>query len=41
MRELCNIDNRLLEFFNGSDLSIIDTLAVTLTSGVLWIPLYM
>ncbi len=41
MRELCNIDNRLLEFFNGSALSIIDTLAVTLTSGVLWIPLYM
>lgn len=41
MQELCNIDIRLLELFNGSDFGFIDTLAVTLTSGVLWIPLYV
>lgn len=36
-----NIDNRILEFFNGSNSDFIDVVMLTLTSGVLWIPLYV
>lgn len=36
-----DIDNRILDFFNGSDMCFVDTVSVTLTSGVLWIPLYL
>lgn len=41
MREIYDIDYRLLEFFNGSDSGFIDMMMVTLTSGLLWIPLYI
>lgn len=36
-----NIDFQVLQWFNGSNNVILDLLAVVLTSGVTWIPLYV
>ena len=36
-----NIDFQVLQWFNGSNNVILDQLAVVLTSGVTWIPLYV
>lgn len=36
-----NIDFQVLQWFNGSNNVILDHLAVVLTSGVTWIPLYV
>lgn len=36
-----NIDLQVLQWFNGSNNVILDQLAVVLTSGVTWIPLYV
>jgi len=41
MHWLGDIDKSILLFFNGSGSGFIDVVAVTLTSGVLWIPLYI
>lgn len=41
MQTLVEIDREILSFFNGSDSLFIDNLAVSLTSGVTWIPLYL
>ena len=41
MQTLVEIDREILSFFNGSDSLFIDNLAVFLTSGVTWIPLYL
>ena len=35
------LDRQLLAFFNGSDSLFIDGVAMTLTSGLTWIPLYL
>lgn len=36
-----NLDRQVLDFFNGSDSLFLDSLMVTLTSGVTWVPLYV
>lgn len=36
-----DLDLFIFEYFNGSDSLITDNLAVTLTSGLVWIPLYV
>ena len=36
-----NIDQDLLFLFNGSPSLFVDNLALTLTSGLTWIPLYL
>ena len=41
MQTLTDIDRSILAFFNGSDSLFVDNLAVILTSGVTWIPLYL
>ena len=41
MQTLVDIDRTLLAFFNGSESLYVDNLAVALTSGFTWIPLYM
>ncbi len=41
MQTLIDIDQKILAFFNGSDSLFIDNMAVILTSGVTWIPLYL
>lgn len=41
MQTLTDIDRSVLAFFNGSDSLFVDNLAVILTSGVTWIPLYL
>lgn len=41
MQTLIDIDLNILEFFNGSNSLFIDNLAVILTSGLTWIPLYL
>lgn len=38
---MCDIDLKVLSIFNGSGFGFIDAVAVTLTSGVMWIPLYV
>ena len=38
---LLEIDRQILAFFNGSDSLFIDGFAMTLTSGLTWIPLYL
>ncbi len=38
---LIEADRYLLAFFNGSDSLLLDNLAVILTSGLTWIPLYL
>ena len=35
------LDRQILAFFNGSDSLFIDGIAMTLTSGLTWIPLYL
>lgn len=41
MQTLIEIDRNILAFFNGSDSLFLDNLAVVLTSGLTWIPLYL
>ncbi len=41
MQTLIDIDRSILAFFNGSDSLFIDNMAVVLTSGLTWIPLYL
>lgn len=41
MQTLTDIDRSVLAFFNGSDSMFVDNLAVILTSGLTWIPLYL
>lgn len=41
MHALIEADNSVLALFNGSDSIFLDNLAVTLTSGLTWIPLYL
>lgn len=41
MNTLADIDRHILFFFNGSNSLFLDNLAVTLTSGFTWIPLYI
>lgn len=41
MQTLTDIDQSILAFFNGSDSLFVDNLAVILTSGLTWIPLYL
>lgn len=41
MKTLIDIDLNLLFFFNGSQSLFVDNLAVALTSGFTWIPLYV
>ena len=41
MQTLVDIDRTLLAFFNGSESLYVDNLAVALTSGFTWIPLYL
>ena len=41
MQTLIEIDRSILDFFNGSDSLFVDNLAVILTSGLTWIPLYL
>lgn len=41
MRALMDLDNSILAFFNGSESLFLDNLAVNLTSGLTWIPLYL
>ena len=41
MQTLTDIDRSVLAFFNGSDSLFVDNLAVILTSGLTWIPLYL
>lgn len=41
MQTLTDIDRSILAFFNGSDSLFVDNLAVILTSGLTWIPLYL
>ena len=36
-----NIDFQVLQWFNGSNNVILDQLALVLTSGFTWIPLYV
>lgn len=35
------LDRQLLEFFNGSNSVFLDSVAITFTSGLTWIPLYV
>ena len=41
MQTLIDIDREILAFFNGSASLFVDNLAVVLTSGLTWIPLYI
>lgn len=41
MNSLIDIDRDVLLFFNGSQSLFLDNLAVALTSGLTWIPLYL
>lgn len=41
MQTLIDIDRDILAFFNGSGSLFVDNLAVILTSGLTWIPLYL
>lgn len=41
MQTLFDIDREILAFFNGSASLFVDNLAVVLTSGLTWIPLYI
>ncbi|MDO4159960.1 MAG: phosphatase PAP2 family protein [Prevotellaceae bacterium] len=41
METLIELDRSLLYFFNGSSSLFLDNLAVVLTSGLTWIPLYL
>jgi len=41
MQTLTDIDRSILAFFNGSNSLFVDNLAVILTSGLTWIPLYL
>lgn len=41
MQTLLEIDREILSFFNGSESMFLDNLAVVLTSGLTWIPLYI
>ena len=41
MQTLIEIDREILSFFNGSESLFLDNLAVILTSGLTWIPLYL
>ncbi len=41
MQTLTDIDRSVLAFFNGSYSLFVDNLAVILTSGLTWIPLYL
>lgn len=41
MNSLIDLDRDLLYFFNGSHSLFVDNLAVVLTSGLTWIPLYL
>ena len=41
MQTLFEIDREILAFFNGSGSLFVDNLAVVLTSGLTWIPLYV
>lgn len=41
MQTLTDIDRSVLAFFNGSGSLFVDNLAVILTSGLTWIPLYL
>lgn len=41
IEKLINIDKTLLPIFNGSGSMFVDRLAITLTSGYTWIPLYV
>lgn len=41
MQTLIDIDRYILAFFNGSPSLFLDNMAVVLTSGLTWIPLYM
>lgn len=41
MNALIELDNNILAFFNGSESLFFDNLAVILTSGLTWIPLYI
>ena len=41
MQTLIEIDRSILDLFNGSDSLFVDNLAVILTSGLTWIPLYL
>lgn len=40
-QSLIDLDRQLLLWFNGSDSLFIDNLAMTLTNGLTWIPLYV
>lgn len=41
MQTLIELDRSILALFNGSDSLFLDNLAVVLTSGLTWIPLYL
>ena len=41
MYNICDIDLKILSIFNGSGSDFIDAVSLTLTSGVIWIPLYV
>ncbi|MBR1469237.1 MAG: phosphatase PAP2 family protein [Prevotella sp.] len=38
---LLELDRQILAFFNGSDSLFLDSVAMTFTSGLTWIPLYL
>ena len=41
MQTMIEIDRDVLSFFNGSGSLFVDNLALVLTSGLTWIPLYI
>ena len=41
MQTFTEIDHSLLQLFNGGSSLFLDNLAVTLTNGLTWIPLYL
>lgn len=41
LNTILELDRQILAFFNGSDSLFIDGIALTLTSGLTWIPLYL
>ena len=41
MQTLVELDQNILSFFNGSSSLFVDNLALILTSGLTWIPLYL
>lgn len=38
---ILNMDRELLSFFNGSDSLFLDNIVLSLTSGLIWVPLYI